>query len=637
MASPEISDADRFRMTTIILTLASDAARHLLEAMMTTSEYEKTFVERIHDQGLAEGEAKGKAEAVLKLLDARHLVPSAEQRQRVTSCTDALQLDRWFDRAVTAGTAAEVFADERIAYRLVARALDMPTRFSFTRHLLPAVYPGLMGEQQEVIEELPPPACCRHSLGVRVRDEAVARELLRGRRSRPRLARPHPVHSVPRPPGPGLHLSRYAVPTDDGGLDLDVLYAELSERDLATLPRVAPGLVIRRDLRGSAGWSYRRHWFLIASAEFGRIDTLPWLEKSVTKQLVAAQPGPDHRQPSLFEDLLTDGVVPDDLMPEGAPLGASLPARIDPLLLAADRQLKLPSFIVAHSLEADTGEIELAFGRPWLNLRGGSAWHWREDLLTCRFPPSGAPRSRPRPGSTNCRQYPTRPCACASSTAVAVRARTRRRTGVTPTDRPRAADVAAFFDGARLTLGRQLAGLRKSDLAQYLEMSPTAVAAWEWGAKPRPPSRSPGSRSAWAWTRASSRCAPTTWPRCRPPRTSGRSARPRSWPGTRRSPTVSSRSTSPPAWRSTSNAPTRTCRASRCRSTPTPQTTAAPERAARYVRDQWAMTAAGAAPGPATGEPRRAHRLQPAPGRQRRRLLVRQPAPPGRGAQPGQA
>jgi Zn-dependent peptidase ImmA (M78 family)/transcriptional regulator with XRE-family HTH domain len=54
---------------------------------------------------------------------------------------------------------------------------------------------------------------------------------------------------------------------------------------------------------------------------------------------------------------------------------------------------------------------------------------------------------------------------------------------VTPTDRPRAADVAAFFDGARLTLARQLAGLRKSDLAELLDMSPTAVAAWESGAK----------------------------------------------------------------------------------------------------------------------------------------------------------
>jgi hypothetical protein len=127
MASAEVSDADRLRMTAIILRLASDAARQILEAMMTTSEYEKTFVERIHDQGISEGEAKGKAEgeakgkaegeakgkagAVLRLLDARHLATSKEQRQRVTSCTDSGQLDLWFDRAVTAGTAAEVFAD----------------------------------------------------------------------------------------------------------------------------------------------------------------------------------------------------------------------------------------------------------------------------------------------------------------------------------------------------------------------------------------------------------------------------------------------------------------------------------------------------------------------------------------------
>jgi hypothetical protein len=94
-----------------ILALASDAARQILEAMMTTSEYEKTFVERIHDQGISEGKAEGKAEAVLKLLVARHLAPSQEQRQRVTSCSDSAQLDLWFDRAITAGTAAEVFAD----------------------------------------------------------------------------------------------------------------------------------------------------------------------------------------------------------------------------------------------------------------------------------------------------------------------------------------------------------------------------------------------------------------------------------------------------------------------------------------------------------------------------------------------
>lgn len=106
---------DFYLRNVTMYVLASDAARQILEAMMTTSEYEKTFVERIHDQGIAEGEAKGKAEGkaedVLKLLDARGLSPSKEQRQRVTSCTDPAQLDLWFERAITVTTVAEVFAD----------------------------------------------------------------------------------------------------------------------------------------------------------------------------------------------------------------------------------------------------------------------------------------------------------------------------------------------------------------------------------------------------------------------------------------------------------------------------------------------------------------------------------------------
>jgi len=111
IASTGVSDADRSRLMTIMLRLSSDAARQILEAMMTTSEYEKTLAERIHDQGMAEGEAKGEAKALLRLLAARGLAPSEAQRNQVTSCTDAAQLDLWFDRAVTVGTAAEVFAD----------------------------------------------------------------------------------------------------------------------------------------------------------------------------------------------------------------------------------------------------------------------------------------------------------------------------------------------------------------------------------------------------------------------------------------------------------------------------------------------------------------------------------------------
>lgn len=51
-----------------------------------------------------------------------------------------------------------------------------------------------------------------------------------------------------------------------------------------------------------------------------------------------------------------------------------------------------------------------------------------------------------------------------------------------------AADAAALFDGARLTLARQLSGKRKSDLAVAIDMSATAVAAWESGTK-RPTAR----------------------------------------------------------------------------------------------------------------------------------------------------
>jgi hypothetical protein len=107
LSDPEISEAERVRVTAIIMTLASDAAWQFLEAMMQTSEYRKTFVEEIHDRGKAEG----KAGSVLSVLNARGLASSQEQRQRVMSCTDADQLDRWLKRACTATTADEVFPD----------------------------------------------------------------------------------------------------------------------------------------------------------------------------------------------------------------------------------------------------------------------------------------------------------------------------------------------------------------------------------------------------------------------------------------------------------------------------------------------------------------------------------------------
>jgi hypothetical protein len=111
------SDADRRRLTAIILKRASDAARQTLEAMMSTTEWKDEFIESYVqigieqglEQGLEQGAANAKAQDVLKVMDARGLRLTQEQRARVTAAVGLTQLDAWFDRALTADTAADVF------------------------------------------------------------------------------------------------------------------------------------------------------------------------------------------------------------------------------------------------------------------------------------------------------------------------------------------------------------------------------------------------------------------------------------------------------------------------------------------------------------------------------------------------
>jgi hypothetical protein len=113
------SDADRKRLTTIIMKRASDAARQTLEAMMSTTEWKDEFIESYvqigieqgREQGMEQGAAVAKAQAVLKVMDARGLKLTQEQRGKVTATVGITQLDAWFDRALTADTAAGVFED----------------------------------------------------------------------------------------------------------------------------------------------------------------------------------------------------------------------------------------------------------------------------------------------------------------------------------------------------------------------------------------------------------------------------------------------------------------------------------------------------------------------------------------------
>ncbi|MFF0104781.1 hypothetical protein [Streptomyces hirsutus] len=60
----------------------------------------------------AEGRVEGRVEDILRLLQGRGIEVSEEDRERVTGCRDLDTLDVWFTRAITATSAAEVFAPE---------------------------------------------------------------------------------------------------------------------------------------------------------------------------------------------------------------------------------------------------------------------------------------------------------------------------------------------------------------------------------------------------------------------------------------------------------------------------------------------------------------------------------------------
>ena len=102
------ADADRNRLTAIIMNLASDAARQTLKALMSTIDWTThPFIESFKKEGIEEA----KAEDILKLIDARGIKVAKEQREQVTASAGLAKLDKWFDLALTAETAEDIFRD----------------------------------------------------------------------------------------------------------------------------------------------------------------------------------------------------------------------------------------------------------------------------------------------------------------------------------------------------------------------------------------------------------------------------------------------------------------------------------------------------------------------------------------------
>jgi hypothetical protein len=69
-----------------------------------------TGAQILREEGRREGEAKGKAQAILAVFKARGLTVSEAQRAAIVGCGDLGQLERWVRQAVTAKTVAALFA-----------------------------------------------------------------------------------------------------------------------------------------------------------------------------------------------------------------------------------------------------------------------------------------------------------------------------------------------------------------------------------------------------------------------------------------------------------------------------------------------------------------------------------------------
>jgi hypothetical protein len=105
-------DDDRAMLYCDLIGLAlGEAVRKQLEEQMRIQDYEfrSDFAKRYLSQGRAEGEARGQAKALLRILAARGMEVTESQRTQILQCTDPDTLGRWLDRAVTVRLTDELF------------------------------------------------------------------------------------------------------------------------------------------------------------------------------------------------------------------------------------------------------------------------------------------------------------------------------------------------------------------------------------------------------------------------------------------------------------------------------------------------------------------------------------------------
>ncbi|MGW5100457.1 hypothetical protein [Streptomyces sp. NPDC004100] len=94
--------------------LADPQAKQMWRDLMTAIQYfwRHPLAEQVREEGREEGRVQSQRELIIRALECRALSVPDDVRDRVNACEDPSQLDTWFQRAVHARSAADLFVEE---------------------------------------------------------------------------------------------------------------------------------------------------------------------------------------------------------------------------------------------------------------------------------------------------------------------------------------------------------------------------------------------------------------------------------------------------------------------------------------------------------------------------------------------
>ncbi|MGW4491546.1 hypothetical protein [Streptomyces sp. NPDC004376] len=94
--------------------LADSQAKQMWRDLMTAIQYfwRHPLAEQVREEGREEGRVQSQRELIIRALECRALSVPDDVRDRVNACEDPSQLDTWFQRAVHATSAADLFVEE---------------------------------------------------------------------------------------------------------------------------------------------------------------------------------------------------------------------------------------------------------------------------------------------------------------------------------------------------------------------------------------------------------------------------------------------------------------------------------------------------------------------------------------------